>query len=368
MIDKTISHYKILEKIGEGGMGVVYKAEDTKLKRIVALKFLPPDLTRDAAAKKRFVHEAQTASTLDHANICTIYEVEETEDGQTFIAMAYYQGETLKERIKQGPLKVEEAVSTAVQIAQGLNEAHEKHIVHRDIKSANIMFNLKGQAKLLDFGLASLAGQTKLTKSGTTLGTAAYMSPEQTRGEKLDHRSGIWSLGVVLYEMLTGQRPFQGEYEQAVIYNITSEAPLPVTGLRTAVPVELERIINKALEKKAGDRYQHVDDMIVDLKKIISITESDSGKSQYRTTGKRSNRIALVLLLITLAVIVTISSYFFFKGRRGNVEYALQRMSERRVQNSVAVMYFENNTGDAKLDHWRKAITDLLITDLAQSK
>ena len=243
MIGQTVSHYKILEKLGEGGMGVVYRAEDTNLKRTVALKFLPPELTRDADAKKRFVHEARAASTLDHSNICTIYEVEETDDGQTFIAMAFYEGETLKEKIKQSPLKIEEAVNIAIQIADGLQEAHEKDIVHRDVKSANVMITSRGQVKVLDFGLARLAGRTKLTKTGTTLGTAAYMSPEQTKGDQVDHRSDIWSLGVMMYEMLTGRLPFQGDYEQAVVYHITSEAPEPVTGLRTGIPLELERIV-----------------------------------------------------------------------------------------------------------------------------
>ncbi len=220
MIGTTISHYKILEKLGEGGMGVVYKAEDTKLKRTVALKFLPPELTRDPEAKERFIHEAQAASALDHNNICTIYEVAEIDDGQLFIAMACYEGETLKSRIAQGQLRIEEALDFVGQIAQGLVRAHEVGIVHRDIKPANIIVTTRGEVKIVDFGLAKLSGRTLLTKSGTTLGTAAYMSPEQARGEQVDQRTDIWSLGVVLYEMLTGKRPFESEYEQALVYSI----------------------------------------------------------------------------------------------------------------------------------------------------
>jgi len=230
-----VSHYRILEKFGGGGTGVVYKAEDIKLKRPVALKFLLPELTRDPEAKERFIHEAQAASALDHPNICTIYEINETEDEQMFIAMAYYEGETLEQKIEYGPLKLEEAIDIAIQVTEGLQEAHKKGIVHRDIKSANITVVTRGQVKIMDFGLAKLAGQAKLTEAGTTLGTAAYMSPEQTRGGEVDHRTDIWSLGVVLYEMVTGQLPFKGKYEQAVMYSILNEDPEAITALRTGV-------------------------------------------------------------------------------------------------------------------------------------
>jgi len=183
MIGQTISHYKILEEIGAGGMGVVYKADDTKLKRIVALKFLPPELTRDPEAKKRFLHEARAASALDHPNICSIFEIDETQDGQMYMAMGYYEGQTLKEKIASGPLPLAETINIATQIAEGLNKAHQKNIVHRDIKAANIIITGEGIVKILDFGLAKLKGATKLTKEGTTLGTVAYMSPEQASGE-----------------------------------------------------------------------------------------------------------------------------------------------------------------------------------------
>ena len=194
MISKTISHYKIIEKLGGGGMGIVYKAQDLKLDRLVALKFLPPVLTLDVEAKERFIHEAKAASALQHNNICAIHDIDETPDGHMFMVMDCYEGETLKDRIGRGPLKIEEALDIAIQISQGLQKAHEKGIVHRDIKTANVMITFDGVVKILDFGLAKLGGKTKLTKTGSTLGTVSYMSPEHARGEKVDHRTDIWSL------------------------------------------------------------------------------------------------------------------------------------------------------------------------------
>ncbi len=267
MIGRTISHYKILEELGKGGMGVVYKAEDTKLKRTVALKFLSPTLTADSEARHRIAREAQAAAGLSHPNICTIHEIGETED-QIFISMEYVEGENLKDRIGSGPMKLREIIDIATQVAQGLHEAHDKGIVHRDIKSANIMVTPKGRAKIMDFGLARSSTQTRLTKDHTTLGTFHYMSPEQTQGEDVDYRTDIWSLGVVLYEMTVGQLPFRGDYEQAVMYSILSEDPEPLTALRTGVPMELERIVWKLLAKDPADRYQHVDEMPVDLRSV----------------------------------------------------------------------------------------------------
>ena len=258
MIGKTISHYKILEKLGEGGMGVVYKAEDTKLKRMVALKFLPPELTREPEAKARFIQEAQAASALDHPNICTIYAIDETSEGQIFICMAHYEGETLKDMIRHGPLDGREAVRIAMQIGQGLAKAHSQGIVHRDIKPANIIITKDGVAKILDFGLAKLAGQTQMTKAGSMLGTVAYMSPEQARGDAVDHRTDIWSLGVVLYEMLTGTRPFTSEYDQALVYSILNEEPASPRNLRPDIPIELEQAVAKTLRKDPEDRFQSV--------------------------------------------------------------------------------------------------------------
>jgi serine/threonine protein kinase len=264
LIGQTISRYKILEKLGEGGMGVVYKAEDTKLNRMVALKFLPPDLTRDPEAEQRFIHEAQAASALEHANICSVHEIGELE-GQTFIVMGYYEGETLKKRIERGPLPIDEAVSITIQVAEGLSKAHQAGIVHRDIKPANIVLTKDGAAKILDFGLAKVAGHALLAKPGTTLGTAAYMSPEQAEGETIDDRPDLWSLGVTLYETLSGTRPFESDYEQALVYSILNAEPQPLRRIRSDVPESLEKISRRALQKKPVERYQTAAELIADL-------------------------------------------------------------------------------------------------------
>jgi len=269
MIGKTISHYKILEKLGEGGMGVVYKAEDTKLKRIVALKFLPQELTRDAEAKQRFVQEAQAASALDHPNICTIHEIEETKEDQTFIAMACYEGESLKDRIARGPLDLDEALHIAVQIAQGLGKAHERGIVHRDVKPANILITPDGLVKIVDFGLAKLAGQARLTRAGSMLGTAAYMSPEQAQGAEVDRRTDIWSLGVMLFEMLSGQLPFKGDHEAALLYSIVHECPQALSPLRSGVPAPVLSIVSKLLQKNPDMRYQTTQELVVALEEAV---------------------------------------------------------------------------------------------------
>ena len=278
MIGQTISHYKILSKLGEGGMGVVYKAQDLKLQRPVALKFLPSSSLGNEEAKARFLREARAAAALQHPNICTVYEIDEA-DGQTFIAMACLEGDELTKSIEKGPLSVERLLEIAIQVARGLQEAHGKGVVHRDIKPANIMDTTSGQAVLMDFGLAQLASAaSKLTREGTTVGTSAYMSPEQTTGEKLDHRTDIWALGVVLYEMATGQAPFQGHYEQAILYSILNEEPEPITAIRTGVPPELERITNKCLAKRAEERYQNVSDLLADLSALKSAAESGEGQ------------------------------------------------------------------------------------------
>jgi serine/threonine protein kinase/Flp pilus assembly protein TadD len=267
MIGKTISHYKILEKLGEGGMGVVYKAQDTKLDRIVALKFLPKHLLCDNEAKTRFEHEAKAASALNHPNIATIHEIDEVE-GECFICMEYVEGESLKEIITEKKLSIKEILTIAIQIAEGLSTAHRKGIVHRDIKSDNLMLTYDGLVKIMDFGLAKLKGVSRVTKAGTTLGTVYYMSPEQVRGEEVDHRTDIWSLGVVLYEMFAGQLPFKGEYEQGVIYSILNENPKPMADLRTGLPGEIEPIVNKALSKILDSRYQKSEDIVIDLRKL----------------------------------------------------------------------------------------------------
>ena len=265
LVGRTVSHYKIVEHLGSGGMGHVYKAQDLKLDRTVALKFLPKELTSDRTAKSRFIQEAKAASALDHANICTIHELGETEEGQVFMAMSCYAGTTLKVKIEQGPLNVEDAIDLTIQAASGLAKAHEHGIVHRDIKPANIIITDDGVVKIVDFGLAKLKGQLDLTKSGATLGTALYMSPEQARGEDLDHRSDIWSLGVVLYEMLAGISPFRADHEQAVLYRILNEDPESISACRQDVPSALVEIVNGTLKKDAIDRYQSMGEILRNL-------------------------------------------------------------------------------------------------------
>jgi serine/threonine protein kinase len=257
--------YKILDEVGAGGMGIVYKAEDLKLKRTAALKFLPQQLAEFTELRERFLIEAQTAAALSHPNICVIHEVGESEE-RPYIAMEYVEGETLRDRIKKGQLKPEEALDIATQIASGLGEAHRKGIIHRDIKSANIMVTDKGQAKVMDFGLAKFRGGSSLTKSQTTLGTIAYMSPEQARGDELDQRTDIWSLGVVLYEMLTGELPFRGDRDLSVIHSIIHEEPKPLKQRKRPVPEELQQVVARALRKSRDARYGSAGDMLKDLR------------------------------------------------------------------------------------------------------
>ncbi|HYQ86346.1 MAG TPA: protein kinase [Bacteroidota bacterium] len=265
MIGQTISHYKILEKLGEGGMGVVYKAEDTKLKRLVALKFLPQNLTSNEIEKARFLQEAQAASALNHANVCIIHDIQEHE-GTQFIVMEYVDGVTLRRKI---PIqKVADALAYAIQIGEALQEAHGRGIVHRDIKSDNIMVSSKNQIKVMDFGLAKLKGSLKLTRTSSTVGTLAYMAPEQIQGGEVDARSDIFSFGIVLYEMLTGRTPFSGEHEAAIMYSILNEEPGSVLKYRPEISPEFDRIIRRALEKDPEDRYQHTDDMTSEIKRI----------------------------------------------------------------------------------------------------
>ena len=282
MLGKTISHYKITGKLGEGGMGVVYKAEDTALERTVALKFLAPHLLQDEESLKRFHREAKAAAALSHPNICRVYEIGES-DGNTFISMEFVEGESLDQRIGQSPLPVSEALGIAQQVTKGLEAAHEKGIVHRDIKPGNVMVDDKGHVTVMDFGLALLTEGSKLTKLDTTVGTVAYMSPEQAEGREVDHRTDIWALGCVLFETVCGQRPFRGEYEQALLYEIVHQEPESLTGLRTGVPIELERVAGKCLAKDATTRYQHADELLADLTALRQ--ELESGRSRTRALG-----------------------------------------------------------------------------------
>jgi serine/threonine protein kinase/tetratricopeptide (TPR) repeat protein len=264
LIGRTISHYRIVKKLGAGGVGVVYKAEDTRLKRTVALKFLLPHVLGSRDARARLIREAQAAAALKHPNICIVYEIDEI-DGQTFIAMDCVEGVSLTEMLRSGRMDQDTALNIIAQVAAGLQAAHEKEIVHRDIKPANIMVTPGGEVEILDFGLARSADQSRITKAGTPVGTLVYMSPEQARGDEVDHRTDIWSLGVVLYEMLTGRLPFRGAGEQAVVYSILNQAPEPIASLRPGLPKAIDRAVAKALAKSPDERYQRIEDLLADL-------------------------------------------------------------------------------------------------------
>ncbi len=352
MIGKTISHYKILEKLGEGGMGVVYKAEDTKLDRFVALKFLPQHLSTGEDEKKRFIHEAKAASALNHNNIGMIHEIDDTEDGQLFIVMAYYGGETLKDRIEshKAGLPIDEAIDIAKQIAEGLAKAHSKDIIHRDIKPANILITEDGEVKIIDFGLAKLAGRTQLTKSGMTIGTVAYMSPEQAQGGTVGHRTDIWSLGVVLYEMLTGQLPFPGDYEQAVIYSILNEKPKPISNTPAEVPEVWQRIIDKALAKEANERYQSAGAVLDDLRIV------QQAKTISTPSGPSKKRLAMWLAPALLILLVGI---WFFTQFEPSGRKEMPVLSAK----TIAVMPFSVH-GSEQFDYLAEGMVNLLSTSL----
>jgi non-specific serine/threonine protein kinase len=365
MIGKTISHYKILEKIGGGGMGIVYKAQDLKLDRFVALKFLPPHLTTSQEEKQRFIHEAKAASAFQHNNICTIHEIDETEDGQLFICMDYYEGETLKKKIEPEQLQsIDEILDIAIQIANGLARAHESDITHRDLKPANIMITNRGEIKIVDFGLAKLAGQTKLTKEGTTLGTIAYMSPEQARGDQVDHRTDIWSLGVILYEMLTGQLPFKGDYDQAVMYSIINDEFDPITGLRAGLPMELEGVITKCLQKSPPERYQHIDELVVDLRSLKKESESISAPQKEESTKKRSKTLIISSAMLSILILFIAGYYFIFEQDKSEIADA----GTSKWENSIAVLPFADLSPEKDQEYFCDGMTEQIITNLSKIK
>jgi len=345
--------YQIIEELGRGGMGVVFKAQDTKLKRTVALKFLPPELTHISEVKERFIREAQAAAALDHPHICTVFEFDEAED-KTFISMAYIEGQSLRKKIESAPLELDEALRIATQVAEGLQEAHNRRVVHRDIKSANIMVTEKGQAKIMDFGLARVAGGTLVTKEGMTMGTVAYMSPEQARGEEVNQRTDIWSLGVVLYEMFSGQLPFKGEHDQAVVYSILNEKPESITHLRSEIPVSIEQVVAKALEKNPDERYQNIEELIDDLKSISEGIVPEGIRARLRKAKLlRRKKVILYASIAGLLIIMTVIALSLFTGRA-------------EVIDSIAVLPLENLTGDAGKEYFVDGITDELIGQLGQ--
>jgi serine/threonine protein kinase len=323
MIGKTVSHYNIIEKLGEGGMGVVYLAEDTRLHRRVALKFLPKHFTSDADARERFEREARAAAALNHPNIVTVYDIGEAE-GQVFMAIELVDGETLADRIAGAasgrPMAIEEISDIIGQIAEGLGKAHDAGIVHRDVKPSNIMINSDGRVKILDFGLAKLKGASDLTKEASTLGTVQYMSPEQARGEKVDRRSDIWSIGAVLYEMLTARKPFAGEYDQHVIYSILHDEPDPPGSVRKDLPPGLERIIQKALRKDRDERYRDTGGIIRDLK-----------SGDRKDAAGRGSRGFGIMKWAFAALVVIAAAVVILKIRSGDSPRRLSRPVSRQV-------------------------------------
>lgn len=352
MIGETLSHYRILERLGGGGMGVVYKAQDLRLDRPVALKFLPAECTRDPEAKARFIHEARAASALQHDNICTIHDIDETPEGQLFICMDFYDGETLKRKIDRGPMPVEEALDIAVQVARGLAKAHEAGMVHRDVKPANVMVTKDGEAKIVDFGLAKLACQTRLTREGSTLGTVAYMSPEQARGEVVDHRSDIWSLGVVLYEMITGRLPFRSDYEQAVVYSIINDEVQPIKGAHPG----LDAIIRKALRKEPSARYQTAEELIAELKDLhVGGTTSPSARVTGRGRGSRRMSWVVVMGAIFLGAAAVLTGYLVYRAGGDKTAELAPRL---------VVLPFEH-LGPAESEYFTDGVTEELTTRLS---
>jgi serine/threonine protein kinase/tetratricopeptide (TPR) repeat protein len=307
MLGRTITHYEILSQLGAGGMGVVYKAKDLRLGRLVALKFLPPQFASAEDLKQRFVNEARAASALDHANICTIHEIDESEEGQLFIAMAFYEGQSLQERIARGPLSPAETLEIGIQVAQGLTAAHEKGILHRDIKPGNIFLTESGGVKILDFGLAKVSGATKLTKSGTSMGTLSYMPPEQLRGEGVDQRSDLFSFGAVLYEMLVGEAAFGGENEGMVLNRVLNQHPAPPSSLRAGLGAGFDRVVGRALSKSPAARYPTAEELRSDLEVLRSEAEDVDGQPTLLEVPEASLPAAMTPIsadLTTIAVLL----------------------------------------------------------------
>ncbi len=385
MEGQTVSQYRVLNRLGRGGMGVVYRAEDKRLGRTVALKFLTAELDEvSPEARERFLREARAASVLDHPRICTVYEIGEAEDGRPFIAMAYCAGETLRERILRGPVPFDEARAITVQIAEGLAAAHEAGVVHRDIKPANIMLT-PGGVKILDFGLAKLSDVTQMTQTGATLGTPAYMSPEQAKSETVDPRSDIWSLGAIVYEMVTGTRAFAGDNPTAIMFAILSQEVRPVADLRADAPEDLERLIRRCLQREPDQRYQSIRELLVDLgMEQQTLVLSASGFDAGRTTvsgGRQTVALSIpgsptarrVMIGVAAALLVTAGGWWFLDrsaspptapGAGGEAPAAVAQ----QPLFVVAVADFANYTGDPNLDWYGEAVARLVTDALTGSR
>ncbi len=349
---QTVSHYEIIEQLGQGGMGIVYLARDVKLDRAVAIKCLPPEASLDDQAKERFIREAKAASALDHANICTVHEIAETDEGELYIVMAFYRGQTLEQRLTTEDFSAEQAADIARQLALALERAHEAGIVHRDLKPANVMITDRGEVKLLDFGIAKLASGRTLTQTGAIMGSSGYLSPEQIDGHGVDHRTDLWSLGVILYQLLTKERPFAGDVEPAVMYAIINKQPAPLSHYRSDVPDALSDIIDRCLEKAPDDRFDSAADLVAQLDSMPGAATSSAPRSRPRSRQRQRLLIGVATSVVLAAIAVGVLSSRI-AGAAGSLDHSV-----------LAVVPFTIR-GAPEFDYLGEGMVDLMSAKLA---